>query len=234
MVDHRTKKVCVVGAGSSGVVAVKVLARAGLDVTCFEAGSGIGGNWRYENDNGMSAAYASLHINTSKTQMAYADYPMPESYPDYPGHEAILAYFEDYVDHFGIRDRIQFETTVARIAPGARDGWDVTVEPRGGGRETHRFDAVLVANGHHWKERWPDFPGELSPRVEVIHAHRYRTPSFLERKNVLVVGIGNSAVDIACEACRVARRTMLSSRRGRTSSRSTSSVGRPTSSSIRA
>ena len=86
-------RVCVIGAGSSGIVAAKVLHQHGIDFDCLERGSGIGGNWRFRNDNGMSAAYASLHINTSKTRMAYSDFPMPEDYPNYPHHSQILDYF---------------------------------------------------------------------------------------------------------------------------------------------
>ena len=202
-------RACIVGAGSSGIAAAKVLAGRGIDFDCFELGSGIGGNWRYQNDNGMSSAYASLHINTSKTLMQYGDFPMPEGYPDYPDHRQILEYFESYVDHFGFRDRIRFDTEVRDVRPLEGGGFEVTTEPGG----TRRYDAVLVANGHHWAARWPDFPGELSDRVEVLHSHEYETPHFLTDKRVVIVGIGNSAVDIACEACRVASRTLLSTRR---------------------
>lgn len=200
---------CIIGAGSSGIAAAKVFAERGVPFDCFEVGSGIGGNWRYGNDNGMSSAYASLHINTSKTLMQYSDFPMPEAYPDYPDHRQIMEYFESYVDHFGVRDRITFETAVKHVQPLEGGGFDVTVEPGG----TRRYGAVLVANGHHWSPRWPDYPGELSERVEVLHSHDYRTPHFLTDRRVLVVGIGNSAVDIACEVCRVASRTTLSTRR---------------------
>ena len=55
----------------------------------------------------MSAAYRSLHINTSRERMEYSDYPMPKSYPDFPHHTQIAAYFDAYVDHFGFRDRIR-------------------------------------------------------------------------------------------------------------------------------
>jgi dimethylaniline monooxygenase (N-oxide forming) len=203
-------RVCVIGGGSSGIVAVKVLSEAGIEVDCFERGSGIGGNWRYQNDNGMSAAYRSLHINTSKTRMAYADYPMPDDYPDYPHHSEILAYFEDYVDHFGIRPLLQFESSVERVRRADGGGFEVIIE-RAGERRSARYRAVLVANGHHWDAKWPDFPGDFSGRV--LHSHEYETPDGFEEENVLVVGIGNSGVDIACEASRVARQTWLSTRR---------------------
>ena len=62
----------------------------------------------------MSAAYRDLYINTSRERMQFSDFPMPASYPDFPHHTQIAAYFEDYVDHFGFRDRIRFETAIAR------------------------------------------------------------------------------------------------------------------------
>lgn len=206
--------VCVIGAGSSGIVAMKVLQQYGIPAVCFEKGSGIGGNWRFQNDNGMSAAYRSLHINTSKERMAYSDYPMPDDYPDYPHHSQILEYFEDYVDHFGIRDDIRFNTSVESVEPlddehgGGR--WRVEVEGTDG-RESHEFRAVLVANGHHWSQNWPSFEGEFDGQI--LHAHAYKTPDGYEDKNVCIVGIGNSGVDIACEVSRIAESTWVSTRR---------------------
>jgi dimethylaniline monooxygenase (N-oxide forming) len=81
--------------------------------------------------------------------------------------------------------------------------------------QTGHYDAVLVANGHHWNPRWPDppFPGSESFTGEQIHVHHYKTPDVLEGKRVLILGIGNSAADIAVESSRVAERTFLSMRR---------------------
>ena len=111
------QRVCVIGAGSSGIAACQVLHARGIEFERFEVGSQVGGNWRYMNDNGMSSAYRSLHINTSRRTMAYATFPMPEDYPDYPDHFRIAAYFDDYVDHFGFRDRIRFRTEVTAVEP---------------------------------------------------------------------------------------------------------------------
>ena len=106
-----------IGAGSSGVVACQVLNARGIAFDCFEKGSTIGGNWRYENDNGMSSAYRSLHINTSRKVMAFKTLPMPDHYPDYPDHFQMAAYFDEYVDHFGLREKISFRTEVVAVEP---------------------------------------------------------------------------------------------------------------------
>ncbi|MEM1270015.1 MAG: NAD(P)-binding domain-containing protein [Bacteroidota bacterium] len=204
---------CVIGAGSSGIVACKVLHERGLPFDCYEISSGIGGNWRYENDNEMSSAYQSLHINTSRTRMAYSDFPMPDAYPDFPHHSQIARYFEDYVDHFGFRDQIQFRAKVAHVEPAEEGGYDVTIEHLDSGTtETKRYDAVLVANGHHWDPNWPEFPGTFGG--EVLHSHDYKVPGPYAGKRVVIVGVGNSGTDIASELSRNAERVMLSSRSG--------------------
>jgi thioredoxin reductase len=208
------QKVCVIGAGSSGITACQVLNAARIQFDCYETGSEVGGNWRYENDNEMSSAYRSLHINTSRGLMAYKTYPMSDDYPDYPNHFQIARYFDDYVDHFGLREKIRFRTEVKSVVP--VDGeWEVTVKGADGS-ETHRYRAVLVANGHHWYPRWPEpgFPGADEFEGEQIHVHHYREPEALRDKQVLVLGIGNSATDIAVEASRIAEKTFLAMRRG--------------------
>jgi cation diffusion facilitator CzcD-associated flavoprotein CzcO len=211
-------RACIIGAGSSGITALQVLRADGIEVDCFEMGSGVGGNWRYGNDNGVSSAYRSLHINTSREAMEYAAYPMPADLPDYPSHWQIAAYFDDFVDHFGLRDAIAFRTEVTKVEPVDSGGYDVTVRSRDAAREarTHHYDHVLVANGHHWDPRWPEpsFPGSETFPGQQLHAHYYRTPDVFDGKRVVVLGIGNSATDIAVEASRSAKVTYLAMRRG--------------------
>ena len=207
-----THPVCIIGAGSSGIATAKILHERGIAFDCFEKGSGIGGNWRYMNDNGMSSGYKSLHINTSRERMCYSDFPMPKDYPDFPHHSQILAYFEAYVDHFGFRDKITFQTEVTHVSlQSDRGTYEVTVKGRSGERKSS-YRAVLVANGHHWCPKIPKFPGEF--RGKWMHSHDYKTPEGMEGKNVLVVGIGNSGCDIACETSPIAKQTFLSTRRG--------------------
>ena len=206
-------RACIVGAGSSGIAAAKELRAKNIAFDCIEASDRVGGNWVYQNKNGMSACYAGLYINTSRTRMEYPGFPMPASYPDFPHHLQIAAYFDSYVDHFGIRDAIQFETRVEKITrEGAR--FRVVTCRSDGGRGEDTYDAVLVANGHHWDPRWPDPPIPGSLDGVVMHAHGYETPDLFEDKHVVVLGMGNSAMDIAVEASYVAARTTLCSRRG--------------------
>ncbi len=205
--------VCVIGAGVSGLTACKALADFGVPHTCFEASDEVGGNWYFENPNGVSSAYRSLHIDISKPSISFRDFPMPDRYPDYPHHTHIFEWLRDYADAFGLRERIRFQTRVEHAERGPGGGWRIALSD--GGQEC--FDALLVCNGHHWDPRYPDFPGSFDGPV--IHSHEYvdpSTPLDLYGKRVLVVGIGNSAVDIVSELARktVSDTVFLSTRSG--------------------
>jgi cation diffusion facilitator CzcD-associated flavoprotein CzcO len=210
----RLPSVCVIGAGSSGIAAAKALHQRGFDFDCFEKSDRVGGNWVFKNRNGMSAAYRSLHINTSRERMEFADFPMPKSFPDFPHHTHIAEYFDAYVDHFGFRERITFETGVEHAAPAADGTWEVTLDDG----EVRRYDALIVANGHHWDPRWPEpgFPGTDDFAGLQLHAHDYtgEDPNFFRDTRVVVLGMGNSAMDIAVEASFSATATYLAARRG--------------------
>jgi len=204
--------VCIIGAGSSGIAGAKVLAEHGVPFDCFEASDEVGGNWAFGNANGMSSAYRSLHINTSRERMEYSDFPMPKDWPDFCHHALIKQYFNDYVDHFGIRDRITFSTAVKRAARGPDGVWEVALSTG----EARRYDAVVVANGHHWDPRWPEpaFPGADTFAGRQMHSHEYVDTQGFEGKKVVVLGMGNSAMDIAVEVSLVTERTLLAARRG--------------------
>jgi dimethylaniline monooxygenase (N-oxide forming) len=203
-------RACVIGAGSSGITAVKALHDRGLPFDCFEKSDRVGGNWVLGNRNGMSSSYSTLHINTSRERMEYADLPMPSSYPDFPRHDQIARYFDEYVDHFGLREKIAFERGVERVRRAGERRWQITLDDG----EQRTYDALIVANGHHWDPRWPEppIPGEFSG--EVMHSHHYTDPSQLAGRRVVVVGMGNSAMDIAVDASYHAVSTRLVARKG--------------------
>ncbi len=198
--------VCIIGAGSSGITVAKALKQAGVAFDILEKGSDIGGMWRYENDNGQSSCYASLHIDTSRPNLGYSDYPIDPSLPDFLSHAQFLDYLVAYAQNFGIRDIVRCRTEVRSIEPvGGRFRVGLA-----DGRHAD-YGTVIVANGHLSDPRMPAFPGRFAG--DVIHSHHYRTPAPYDGKNVLVVGLGNSAVDIAVDISRRAKHVFVSTRR---------------------
>ncbi len=200
--------ICIIGAGSSGVAVGKALRDKGLAFDCFEKGSNIGGMWRYRNDNGLSCAYKSLHIDTSRNNLGYPDFPIPDDKPDFLSHHELLAYLEAYADHFDVRRSIRFNTEITAVEKRDSGRWRVITKDG----EARDYRAVIVANGHLWDPRWPSFSGTFSGTA--LHSSEYRTAQPFDDKDVLVVGIGNSAVDIAVDLCKRAKSVTLSTRTG--------------------
>jgi hypothetical protein len=212
MTADGSPRTCLIGAGSSGIAAAKALHERGLPFDCYELSDRVGGNWVFQNKNGISSSYRSLHINTSRERMEFSDFPMPKSYPDFPRHDHIARYFDDYVDHFGFRDRIRFGVGVDHVERLDDGRWEVRTTEG----ETETYDAVIVANGHHWDPRWPEppFPGSDTFAGEQMHSHYYKEETQVADKDVVVLGMGNSAMDIAVDASYHARNTYLAARRG--------------------
>lgn len=213
MTDRPAPKICIIGAGCSGFTMAKRLKDHGLAYDQFEASDDIGGNWYYKNPNGMSACYQSLHIDTSKYRLAFEDYPVPNHWPDFPHHAQLLQYFHDYVDHFGLREAIAFNTRVEKAERLEDKSWRVTLS----NGEIRDYDALIVANGHHWDPNTPDYPGHFDGYQ--THSHAYSDPfepHDYRGETVMVVGGGNSAMDIASELSQkpLAAKLFISMRRG--------------------
>jgi len=208
----RDARVWVIGAGPSGIAAAKALLDEGYErVTVVDRGKEVGGNWVFDAESGHSSVFETTHIISSKRYSEYDDFPMPEDYPDYPSHRLLARYFQSYARHFGLYSKIRFETMVERCERRPGGGWRVTTS-RAGAHETSDVDVLVVANGHHWKPRWPDYPGEL--RCEYLHSHDFKRAAPFTGRRVLVIGGGNSACDCAVETARVSARTDISWRRG--------------------
>jgi cation diffusion facilitator CzcD-associated flavoprotein CzcO len=211
--EQALPRACIIGAGCSGFTTAKRLMDVGVPYDCFDLSDEIGGNWYYKNPNGMSACYESLHIDTSKTRLAFEDFPAPAGWPDFPHHAQIFQYFKDYVDHFGLRKTITLNTGVTRAVRTGDGLWAVTLSTG----ETRRYDALFVCNGHHWSPRTPRYPGAFDGTT--LHSHAYRDPFDpvdMRGKTVVVVGMGNSAMDIASELAQrpIAKKLWVSARRG--------------------
>ncbi|AYF72582.1 NAD(P)/FAD-dependent oxidoreductase [Nocardia yunnanensis] len=206
-------RVAVIGAGPSGITAAKRLAEYGIPFDCYEASDQVGGNWYYKNPNGMSACYQSLHIDTSKFRLQFEDFPAPEDWPDFPHHSQLHQYFKDYVEHFGFGDRILLNHKVVSAERDADGLWVIGTDKG----TTATYDALVVCNGHHWDPRMPDYPGEFNGVL--MHSHAYNDPFDpidMRGKRIVVVGMGNSGLDIATELSQrfIASKFYLSARRG--------------------
>ncbi|MDQ3131534.1 MAG: NAD(P)-binding domain-containing protein [Acidobacteriota bacterium] len=196
-----SEKFLVVGAGPVGLATAKAFKDAGIAYHQIDADTDVGGNWKH-------GVYRSAHIISSKHTTEYADYPMPEDYPDFPSRKQMLDYLNSYADAFCLRENIEFGTKVVMINPRP----DEFYEAEFADGEKRVYKGVAVCSGHHWQKRFPAYEGEFAG--EYFHSKDYKSPEQLADKRVLVIGGGNSACDVASEAARVGRSCDLSLRRG--------------------
>jgi hypothetical protein len=197
----------VVGAGPSGLATLRAMRNLGLHVDVFERHHSLGGIW--DRDNPGTPMYESAHFISSRDLSGFTGYPMPANYPDYPRHDQVLSYLRSFADEFGLTPHITFNTSVVS-AHWVGNEWEVTTSD---GR-SRRYRTLTCANGTQWHPNMPTFAGLDSFPGEVIHSQEYNAGEQLVDKRVLVIGAGNSGVDIACDAARFAKVARISVRRG--------------------
>uniref|UniRef100_A0A8D2B4Q1 Flavin-containing monooxygenase n=1 Tax=Sciurus vulgaris TaxID=55149 RepID=A0A8D2B4Q1_SCIVU len=215
------KRIAVIGAGISGLAAIKCCLDEDLEPTCFERNDDIGGLWKFQKNPSekMPSIYKSVTINTSKEMMCFSDFPIPDHFPNYMHNSKLMEYFRMYANHFGLLKYIRFKTRVRSVSKRpdfpTSGQWDVVVEAEGQ-RESLLFHGVLVCSGHHTDPHLPlqSFPGIEKFTGCYFHSREYKSPEDFSGKRIIVVGIGNSGVDIAVELSRVAKQVFLSTRRG--------------------
>jgi hypothetical protein len=208
----QSKRVCVIGAGPSGIAAARNCVEFGIDVVVFERGDKVGGNWVFNATSGHSSVYDNTHNISSKAWSEYEDFPMPAGYPEYPRHDQLQSYFESYAKHFSVYEHIRFRHTVTHVTREADGRWRVQYLDDKQSEHGDTFDALMVANGHHWDPRYPEYPGKFTGKF--MHSHDFkRATDDWRGKRVLVIGAGNSACDVAVETARLASKVCLSMRR---------------------
>ena len=207
-------KVCVIGAGPSGITALKNLIDQGLDVVCYDFNTEVGGNWIYNENVSHSSVFETTHIISSKTLSQYEDFTFDEfetGLPDYPSHDQLRRYFQAYATKFNLYPHIQFNTLVQSCDLDKSAHWLIkTIQD--GKETTETFSHLVVCNGHHWKPRLPNYPGNFTGKF--MHSHEFKQAKPFEDQRILVIGGGNSACDVAVETSRVSRKTSISWRRG--------------------
>jgi hypothetical protein len=196
------QRICVIGAGAAGLEAVRVLRDAGHDAVALERTERVGGHWHTD--------YEALHLITPRDVSGFDGVPMPADYPLFPSREQVIRYLDGFTDRFGLREHVRTGVEVVSVtSPDAgRSGWDVATADG----TTERFDAVVVANGHHWDPALPAMAAEFTGRS--LHSSQYRTADDLVGERVLVVGAGNSGCDLAVDAVHARRQVSIAMRRG--------------------
>ncbi|MFV0137836.1 flavin-containing monooxygenase [Streptomyces sp. HMX87] len=209
-------RVCVIGAGLSGLAVAHALNERGIGFVCLERAADVGGIWRQPGAGERGPGYRSLHLNTAKQLTGYADFPMPDCYPLYPRHSDVAAYLRSFAEWAGLLEHVELRTEVVSARQEPDGTWTVVSRKPDGTSATRRFEHVVVASGHHTDPALPDPlpPGAASFAGTILHSLDYRDGSDFAGRRVVVVGLGASAVDIAADLSRHAARTLLSVRRG--------------------
>uniref|UniRef100_A0A7N0UYL3 Flavin-containing monooxygenase n=1 Tax=Kalanchoe fedtschenkoi TaxID=63787 RepID=A0A7N0UYL3_KALFE len=220
------RKVAVVGAGLSGLIACKYVVSKGYKPIVFEAKSSLGGVW--------TKTVETTKLQTAKQLYHFTDFPWPESVPDFPDQDQVLAYIQSYARHFDLQKHIRFNTKVVSIsyegvdeeeikawgmwggtgeAFSKKGKWNIAVENSDSSSEVHQVDFVILCLGRFSEvPNIPEFPPGNGPEAfqgEVIHANEYvamdyrKAADFVKGKRVTIVGFQKFALDIAAECAAV-------------------------------
>ncbi|GAB2780495.1 ArsO family NAD(P)H-dependent flavin-containing monooxygenase [Streptomyces chlorus] len=186
--------VVVIGGGQSGLATTHALLRHGLRPVVLEASGRVAGSWpRY---------YDSLTLFSPARYSSLPGMPFPGADPDrYPHRDEVVDYLTAYADRLDADIR-----TGHRVAAVRRTGSTFEVELEGGSPLSAQ--AVVAASGSFGHPHRPALPGLEEFTGQVLHAADYRRPVLFTGRRVVVVGTGNSAVQIAAELAGTARVTL--------------------------
>ena len=211
----RRGSVIVIGAGPVGLAVLKECLAEGLDVQCFERQDGVGGVYR-PNREFSGGCWPTVRLTSSPWVTAYSDFPPDSSSCKHHTTQEYAEYLERYVHHFGLQNHLHFRKTVTAVEPDNDGGWCVTTVDRDTGETVqHHCDRVAICCGLHLNPKPINLPGLDTFSGEVRHSATYIGSEGLEGKRIVVVGAGESGVDIANELSHIGGETNLSIREGK-------------------
>jgi len=207
-------KICVIGAGPSGLTTLKQLLDEGHEVRCFEKGGDIGGIWQRSPDPTVDAeqmkVFDSLILTISARLMSYSDFMVEKDRVFYT-HRQYREYLGAYAEKFGLRRHITCHSPVEEVRKGADGRWTVTTS-QNGIRQSELFDALAVCSGPFQTPEMTSVPDLDKFDGEVVHSSTYRNNRRFAGKRVMVVGLAESGADVAREVSDVASECTLSIR----------------------
>jgi trimethylamine monooxygenase len=229
-----TKKVCIIGAGPSGLAQLRSFQQAEEkgasipEIICYEKQENWGGLWNYNWRTGVDEAgnpchgsmYRYLWSNGPKEGLEFADYSFKEHFgkdiPSYPPREVLCDYIQGRLAGTNFRDKIFFNTIVRDVCfQTSESKFSVTTRDATSDTErTEKFDNVIVATGHFSTPNVPYYEGFDEFNGRILHAHDFRDAREFKEKNILILGTSYSAEDIGsqcwkygCKSITVAYRT---------------------------
>ncbi len=176
--------VIIIGAGQSGLAAARAARDAGLDPVVLEAGTGRSGSW--------PSYYDSLTLFSPARYSSMPGFPFPGDPDRYPTRDEVAAYLDSYADHVGVEVR-----TGTRVDQVSADGSGFVVHTAGG--EELPASGVVAASGSFGNPHTPRLPGQDTYTGDILHVADYRSPAKYSGQRVVVVGAGNSAIQVAHE-----------------------------------
>ncbi|KAL2271393.1 hypothetical protein VTJ83DRAFT_764 [Remersonia thermophila] len=202
------KRVCIVGAGPSGLVAAKSLLHDAppgtFDVTVFESQSRIGGLWPAHKADNAGLVHPRMVANQSKHTIQFSDLAWPEDSPQLPRAWQVGEYLARYRNKYLSAAKLKLGTLVEKAEPleSHQPGWKVQTRSSQGDTNEEMFDHLLVASGYFGRPALPPAATD-DAQVPVIHSSQYRDLVSLLGKTggkgtkILVVGGQMSGVETA-------------------------------------
>ncbi|KFY16435.1 hypothetical protein V492_01344 [Pseudogymnoascus sp. VKM F-4246] len=223
-------RVAVIGLGAYGIVTVKNMLEVGFDVVGYDRNEYIGGLWTVTADPGktsvlpsespsnrnrsLTSRFLMVGLSQELFRSLQANMILP-AVPDFPTGAQVQRYLEDYADHFQFRPTFRLGTTVTGIDRSEKsETWTVSIIRPDSNATEEEFDKVIITNGTFHSPVMPEVSGIDDFGGEVIHSQSFKDPNDFKGKNVVVVGLSNSAADTAVELSKVAANVYLSHRSG--------------------
>ncbi|HEY1347933.1 MAG TPA: NAD(P)/FAD-dependent oxidoreductase [Streptosporangiaceae bacterium] len=186
--------VVVIGAGQSGLAATRALQAQGISPVVLEAGPEPVGSWpRY---------YDSLTLFSPARYSAMPSLEFPGDPGHYPHRDEVTAYLRRYAVSLGAD--IRTSTPVSAVEAHGQGGFVV----HAAAGQTFRAAGVVAASGSFGHPYLPALPGRDRFTGQLLHVADYRSPHQYAGERVVVVGGGNSAVQVGYELAQVATVTL--------------------------
>jgi dimethylaniline monooxygenase (N-oxide forming) len=187
-----TKKVAIIGAGRSGLVAAKYALENGLEPYVFDKSSQIGGLWAKD-----TAILEGLYSNISIYSMMFSDHPWPRGSSIFASKQEVYEYLVSYAERFNVVKLIQLNTQVERAVKTEGNQWELTfTNSVSNSTETMVFDFLVIASGLHHRPRHVRFKNQSEFQGILVHSSEFdfNDPRYKDKK-VIVLGFGFSAID---------------------------------------